>query len=137
MQTATNSRRSPITLAIADVNLMAGRLLSDQFKRYSEIAVVSCTADKNSLLKSVREAKPNVAIIGADLQDGARAASTRCENFMRPSPTCVQSSCSIGLSRRSWSRACVRVREESFRDPTSILRRFASASVGYLGATLD
>jgi DNA-binding NarL/FixJ family response regulator len=50
---------------------MAGRLLSDQFKRYSEIAVVSCTVDKKSLLESVRETKPNVAIIGADLQDGA------------------------------------------------------------------
>jgi DNA-binding NarL/FixJ family response regulator len=71
MRTASNLGRSPITLAIADVNLMAGRLLSDQFKRHSDIAVVSCTVDKNSLLKSVRETKPNVAIIGADLQDGA------------------------------------------------------------------
>jgi DNA-binding NarL/FixJ family response regulator len=49
---------------------MASRLLSDQFKRHADIAVVSCTADKTSLLKSVREMKPDVAIIGADLQDG-------------------------------------------------------------------
>ena len=68
--TASDSRRSPVNLAIADVNLMAGRLLSDQFKRHADIAVVSCTADKTSLLKSVRETKPDVAIIGADLQDG-------------------------------------------------------------------
>jgi DNA-binding NarL/FixJ family response regulator len=70
MPTASNLRRIPVTLAIADVNLMAGRLLSDQFKRHSDIAVVSCTVDKASLIKSVRETRPNVAIIGADLQDG-------------------------------------------------------------------
>ncbi len=71
MPTASKLRRSPLTLAIADVNLMAGRLLSDQFKRHADITVVSCTADKASLLESVRETKPNVAIIGTDLQDGA------------------------------------------------------------------
>lgn len=70
MMTASALRQNPVTLAIADVNLMAGRLLSDQFKRHADIAVVSCTADKTSLLKSVRETKPSVAIIGADLQDG-------------------------------------------------------------------
>src|SRR5271154_5936153 len=68
--TASDLRRSPVTLAIADVNLMAGRLLSDQFKRHADIAVVSCTADKTSLLRSVRETKPDVAIVGTDLQDG-------------------------------------------------------------------
>lgn len=67
---ASDSRRSPVTLAIADVNLMAGRLLSDQFKRHADISVVCCTADKTSLLKSVCETKPDVAIIGTDLQDG-------------------------------------------------------------------
>jgi DNA-binding NarL/FixJ family response regulator len=49
---------------------MAGRLLSDQFKRHSDFAVVTCVADRLSLLRSVRETKPKVAIIGADLQDG-------------------------------------------------------------------
>src|SRR5277367_2723767 len=70
IMTASELRRNPVTLAIADVNPMAGRLLSDQFKRHADIAVVSCTADKTSLLKSVRETKPDVAIIGTDLQDG-------------------------------------------------------------------
>jgi len=68
--TASDSRPSPLTLAIADVNLMAGRLLSDQFKRQPDIEVVACTADKTSLLDAVRGLKPDVAIIGADLQDG-------------------------------------------------------------------
>jgi DNA-binding NarL/FixJ family response regulator len=68
--TASDTKRSPVNLAIADVNLVAGRLLSDQFKRHADISVVSCTADKTSLLSSVRETKPDVAIIGADLQDG-------------------------------------------------------------------
>jgi DNA-binding NarL/FixJ family response regulator len=70
MTSVDSLRRSPITLAIADVNLMAGRLLGEQFKRSSGVSVVSCTVDKSSFLKSVRETKPDVALIGADLQDG-------------------------------------------------------------------
>ena len=70
MKSGDDLRRSPITLAIADVNLMAGCLLSHTFKRSSEIVVVSCTVDKSSFLKTVRETKPDVALIGADLQDG-------------------------------------------------------------------
>jgi DNA-binding NarL/FixJ family response regulator len=67
---ASDLRRNPVALAIADVNLMACRLLSDQFQRQADIAVVACTSDRSSLLKSVRETKPDVAIIGVDLQDG-------------------------------------------------------------------
>jgi DNA-binding NarL/FixJ family response regulator len=49
---------------------MAGRLLSDQFKRHSGFAVVSCATDRASLLKSVRQIKSEVALISVDLQDG-------------------------------------------------------------------
>jgi DNA-binding NarL/FixJ family response regulator len=57
-------------VAIAGADSMAGRLLAGSFKRYSGFAVVSCVSDRASLLKSVREQKPAVAIISADLQDG-------------------------------------------------------------------
>jgi DNA-binding NarL/FixJ family response regulator len=70
MRTANELRQNPINLAIAEVNLMAVSLLSDQFKRYGDVSVVSCSVNKASLLQSVREMKPDVAIIGADLQDG-------------------------------------------------------------------
>jgi DNA-binding NarL/FixJ family response regulator len=70
MRMAIDLRRNSVTLAIADVNLMAASLLSDQFKRYGDISVVSCSVNKASLLSSVREMKPDVAIIGVDLQDG-------------------------------------------------------------------
>jgi DNA-binding NarL/FixJ family response regulator len=70
MRTASDLRRNSVTLAIADVNLMAASLLSDQFKRYGDISVVSCCVNKASLLASVREIKPDVAIVGVDLQDG-------------------------------------------------------------------
>jgi DNA-binding NarL/FixJ family response regulator len=70
LRTECSSSRSPVTVAIADVNLMAGRLLSDHFKRHSDVAVVCCAADRASLLSSVRQIRPNVAIIAADLQDG-------------------------------------------------------------------
>ena len=59
-----------IGLAIADANLMAGRLLSDQLKRYPEFYVASCDGDRASLLKSIEKSKPAVALVSTDLQDG-------------------------------------------------------------------
>ena len=70
MSGAFRSSGRPITVAIADSNLMAGRLLSDQFKRHADFAVVSCVLDRASLLRSVRQTKSTVALISADLQDG-------------------------------------------------------------------
>ena len=70
MRAARDSSGPPITVTIADANLMAGRLLSDQFKRHSDFAVVSCTIDRASLLRSVQQTKSAVALISADLQDG-------------------------------------------------------------------
>ena len=63
--------RTPIAIAVADVNLMAAHLLGDQFKRQSEFAVVSCVSDRASLVRSVRESKATVALVSTDLQDGA------------------------------------------------------------------
>jgi DNA-binding NarL/FixJ family response regulator len=59
-----------ITLAIADANPMAGRLLCDQLRRYPEFSVVSCDSDRASLLNSLKRTKPAVALVSADLQDG-------------------------------------------------------------------
>jgi DNA-binding NarL/FixJ family response regulator len=70
VRTARVFRGNPITVAIADVNLMAVRLLSDLFKRYSNFAVVSCAIDRASFLQSVRQTRAAVALISADLQDG-------------------------------------------------------------------
>jgi DNA-binding NarL/FixJ family response regulator len=61
---------NPITIVIADANVMAARLLSDQFKRHADFEVVSCATDRASLLKVTRKAKLAVALIGSDLQDG-------------------------------------------------------------------
>jgi DNA-binding NarL/FixJ family response regulator len=60
-----------ITIAIADANLMTGRLLSDQFRRHPDFSVVCCAIDKAALLKSVQQTKSAVALISADLQDGS------------------------------------------------------------------
>ena len=70
MRATRGSSGPPITVTIADANLMASRLLSDQFKRHSDFAVVSCTTDRASLLRSVQQTKSAVALISADLQDG-------------------------------------------------------------------
>lgn len=49
---------------------MAGLLLSDHFKRHPDFVVASCVSDRASLLQSVRQTKPDVALVSADLQDG-------------------------------------------------------------------
>jgi DNA-binding NarL/FixJ family response regulator len=67
---ARGSSGPPITVTIADANLMASRLLSDHFKRHPDFAVVSCAIDRASLLRSVQQTKSAVALISADLQDG-------------------------------------------------------------------
>jgi len=70
VKASRDSSGTPITIAIADSSLIAGRLLSEQFKRHSDFAVVSCANDRASLLRSVRETKSAVALVSADLQDG-------------------------------------------------------------------
>jgi DNA-binding NarL/FixJ family response regulator len=70
MTTTRGFAVTPVNLAIADTNLMAGRLLSDHFERHAGFAVVSCATDRTSFLRSVRQTKADVAIISADLQDG-------------------------------------------------------------------
>src|ERR1700683_3146791 len=70
MKIAHDSNRAPIAVVLADSNLMAGRLLSDHFKRHSDFSVVSCVSDRASLLSSVRQIRSDVALISADLQDG-------------------------------------------------------------------
>jgi DNA-binding NarL/FixJ family response regulator len=65
------SSGSAIKIAIADANLMAGRLLSDQLRRHPDFSVACCAIDKVTLLKSVRQTKLAVALISADLQDGS------------------------------------------------------------------
>jgi len=49
---------------------MSGRLLSDLFRRCPGFDVVACNADRPSLVKSVLQCKPDVALISADLRDG-------------------------------------------------------------------
>jgi DNA-binding NarL/FixJ family response regulator len=83
---ACGSRGTPTTLAIAGANLMAGYLLRDQFKRHSEFAVVYCGADRASLLKSVRETKPAVALVSADLQDGLLSGLASLREIVEAGP---------------------------------------------------
>jgi DNA-binding NarL/FixJ family response regulator len=70
MSKANNVGEVNISITIAAANSMAGSLLSDHFKRHSEFSVLSCVTDRVSLLQSVQETKPNVALVSADLQDG-------------------------------------------------------------------
>jgi DNA-binding NarL/FixJ family response regulator len=70
MKEARPSSATPISVAIADVNPMAGRLLSKQFKRCSEFSVVSCSSDQRSLLETVKATRPAVVLVSTDLQDG-------------------------------------------------------------------
>ena len=62
MSAMSNSGEATISIAIAAANLMAGSLLSDHFKRHSDFAVVSCVTNRISLLESVQQIKPDVAL---------------------------------------------------------------------------
>jgi DNA-binding NarL/FixJ family response regulator len=65
---------------------MAGRLLSNQFKRHVEFSIVSCTPDRSSLIESVRDTRPAVALISTDLQDGAFSGISALREAQEISP---------------------------------------------------
>jgi DNA-binding NarL/FixJ family response regulator len=77
---------TPITIVIADANVMAARLLSDQFKRHADFDVVSCATDRASLLKVTRKSKLAVALIGSDLQDGPLSGIAVLRELLETNP---------------------------------------------------
>jgi DNA-binding NarL/FixJ family response regulator len=125
VRAASGSSRTPITVAIADVNLMAARLLGDLFKRHPDFAVVSCAVDIVSFLKSVRQTKTAVALISVDLQDGLLSGLAAIREvheidpdlrpillFDRPEPHVVVEGLRVGVrgffSRRDFDFAVLR-----------------------------
>jgi two-component system, NarL family, response regulator DegU len=86
MRAAYPSSAPPISVAIADANPMAGRLLTNQFKRHVEFSVVSCTLHRSSLVAAVKETMPAVALISTDLQDGLLSGLTALREVQEVNP---------------------------------------------------
>jgi DNA-binding NarL/FixJ family response regulator len=76
----------PIPVVIAARNAMTGRLLRDQFKHCREFSIVSCSSDRDSLIRAVNESSPSVAVISTDLQDGALSGLAALREVQEASP---------------------------------------------------
>ena len=70
MRLPLNASDKPVTVLVADNNMMACRLLASGLQRHAQITIVASVVDKPSLIRAARETEPDVALISANLQDG-------------------------------------------------------------------
>jgi len=70
MKSARKARALRIGVLVADANVMACHLLTDLLRRYPDFEVVACVTNQDDLVRAVREAKADVALIAANLDDG-------------------------------------------------------------------
>jgi DNA-binding NarL/FixJ family response regulator len=66
----SSSKKKSLSVIIADGDSMAAGLLANLLKRNSRIAISACVADHDSLVDAANQRNANIALIGADLQDG-------------------------------------------------------------------
>ena len=62
--------RKPISIIVADANVMASRFVCAELKKYSQFDLVGCAATVGELLALFERRKAKVALISATLQDG-------------------------------------------------------------------
>jgi DNA-binding NarL/FixJ family response regulator len=65
--------QQPISVVVADADPLAGALLAAVLNEQSDFAVSGAPDNQDSLLRSVRRAKPDVALISLDLGDGPKS----------------------------------------------------------------
>lgn len=59
-----------VRILLADSNLMACHLLAEALEKQPEFSVVASEVNSRSLLDSVRQHQPDIALLGAHLQEG-------------------------------------------------------------------
>lgn len=64
------SRSNLIRIAVADSNQMACRLLSEALAKQPGLSVVASAVDGESLLRSMKSQKPDIAVISSTLHQG-------------------------------------------------------------------
>ena len=68
--------KAKLRILLADSNLMACRLLAQAIEMQPDFVVVASVVDCRSLLDSLRQHQPDVALIGAHLQEGPLSGFT-------------------------------------------------------------
>ncbi len=60
-----------VRIVVADTNLLSCRLLSESLESQPQFQVLASVVDSESLLESLRQLTPDIALISAHLQEGA------------------------------------------------------------------
>lgn len=60
----------PITVLVADADVMACRLLASGLRRYRQLRVAECHLPAAGILKHLAEVRPDVLLVGTNLADG-------------------------------------------------------------------
>jgi DNA-binding NarL/FixJ family response regulator len=77
-----------ISVAVADSNQMACRLLSEALNKQPGLSVVGSVVDHQSLMRAVQTLKPDVALISATLQGKPDDRRSGFENVLSEAPLC-------------------------------------------------
>ncbi len=75
-----------IRLVIADANLMACHLLAQALERQPHLHVIASVVDNAGLLNSLCDAKPDIVLISAHLQDGHLAGFAKLQEIRNRFP---------------------------------------------------
>ena len=70
MPLSPKSHSGPITVLVADADVMACRLLASGLRRYRQLRVVECHLPAADVLKHVSEIRPDILLVGTSLADG-------------------------------------------------------------------
>ncbi|HYY69177.1 MAG TPA: response regulator transcription factor [Terriglobales bacterium] len=76
----------PITVLVADADVMACRLLAGGLRRYRQLRVLECHLPPADLLKHISEMRPDILLVGNTLPDGPLGGFGLVREIRRSSP---------------------------------------------------
>jgi len=76
----------PITVLVADADVMACRLLASGLRRYRQLRVAECHLPAAGILKHLSEACPDVLLVGTSLADGPMSGLAVAREVRRSCP---------------------------------------------------
>jgi len=70
MPLSLKSDSGPITVLVADADVMACRLLASGLRRYRQLRVAECHLPTAGILEHVSDVRPDILLVGTNLADG-------------------------------------------------------------------
>jgi DNA-binding NarL/FixJ family response regulator len=70
MPPSLKSLSGPITVLVADADVMACRLLASGLRRYRQLRVAECHLPATGILRQLAEVRPDILLVGTSLADG-------------------------------------------------------------------